>query len=421
MLQDGQAHRRTLRSVALFVSLPLGFLSFILPVYGEAVGASPVAIGALFSVFSLVTVLFRPVIGAGVDRYGRRPFLLAGIGVYVGTQVVFALWQSYHGLFVARLLHGLASSLFWLAVYASIADTSPEGERGRHYGGVAEAQSRGALFGALGGFALLMMLGGRLETGLRLVFLAYALLAAAGWITGWRRLRETLPEPGPRPAQAVGPNVRRPGAPGRDPLAEGAPHLPKWFYSRLLAIVLLTTASNSLLAPLMILYLRQHVEREVGLLAIAYIPAALVWSLLPSTMGRLSDRFGRTRAMTVGLAAGALTSFAIPQLRSLLGLSGLWAVEAGALSLAVPAEQALVSDVTGHRRRGLAYGYYELASGLGNIVGPLVGMWVYQSVGTAAPFYLNAGLLALAAVLVPLILGRALGAPARQDAGAAKG
>jgi hypothetical protein len=43
--------------------MPFFMLGLLLPVYGKQIGASVVEIGLYFSVFSLVTVLLRPLAG----------------------------------------------------------------------------------------------------------------------------------------------------------------------------------------------------------------------------------------------------------------------------------------------------------------------------------------------------------------------
>jgi MFS family permease len=106
--------------------------------------------------------------------------------------------------------------------------------------------------------------------------------------------------------------------------------------------------------------------------------------------------------MILGMSAAALTSFLIPELNSLGALAALWAFQALCYAAGDPAEQALVADLTGGDQRGRAYGLYSMAAGLGAMLGPLVGGWLYQSVGQAAPFYAN-GLVLAAATLTLLI------------------
>ena len=86
----GSGTLRTLRQAVWWVSLPFFVLGLLLPIYGETIGASVVEIGLFFAVFSLMTVLLRPFVGWGLDRFGRRPFYLLGVGRLRGAWVAFA-------------------------------------------------------------------------------------------------------------------------------------------------------------------------------------------------------------------------------------------------------------------------------------------------------------------------------------------
>ena len=63
---------QTLRRSVWLVSLPFFILGLLLPIYGREIGASVVEIGLFFAVFSLMTVLLRPFVGWGLDRFGRH-------------------------------------------------------------------------------------------------------------------------------------------------------------------------------------------------------------------------------------------------------------------------------------------------------------------------------------------------------------
>ena len=82
---------KSLWRAVFWVSFPFGILTFVLPIYGEELGASALEIGGFFSAFSLVPVVVRPFLGRALDRWGRRPFLLSGFLSYAVAMVVFCL------------------------------------------------------------------------------------------------------------------------------------------------------------------------------------------------------------------------------------------------------------------------------------------------------------------------------------------
>jgi MFS family permease len=159
-----------------------------------------------------------------------------------------------------------------------------------------------------------------------------------------------------------------------------------------------------MVSPVLIIFLQDRLNVAMDQLAWAFLPAGLVWALLPSRLGTLADRYGRKRLMVVGLLGAAAVSFIVPSLASWVMLAALWAALALFSAAGDPAEQALVAELTGADQRGRAYGVYALMGGIGATVGPLGGAWLYQTMGPAAPFYANGLILALSGVVLWALL-----------------
>lgn len=375
----------SLQRPILLGSLAFGILQFVLPIYGKQLGASALEIGGLFSVFSIMTVLFRPLVGWALDRFGRKLFFIMALVGYAATMALFSVSGNLAGLYLARLVQGIASSFMWISAYTMATDLASAEERGRAVGRVDGTSAQGSLYGALVGFAVLSFL--PLLTGWRLLFAGYALMALAGAWLAWKNVPET------RPAQPVREESKQ-GLSG--PLF------------RLMIIVFVTGLSTAMIGPLLLIFLQDRFTTDVKSLALAYIPAALVYSFLPSHMGRLSDRIGRVPLMAMGLAASGLVSLLLPGLPSLVWLIVLWVLEAIGLTAASPAQEALVADLTGNDVRGTGYGLYTFAASLGATIGPLIGGWLYDTAGHATPFYLN-GIVLLAGMLAVWVLLRGKG------------
>ena len=369
------------------VSFPFGILAFVLPIYGRELGASAIEVGAFFSAFSIVPVIVRPLLGRALDRWGRRPFLLAGFAGYLAAVLAFGFATSVWMLTVARFLQGIGAAFLWLTAYTMVADLASAGGRGLNFGLIDEATNRGAIIGTMLGFAILFRLqGGAGIEWTRLwwiLFAIYGVTTIAALVIAWRGAGETRP-------------VTSGGAPASKGITRRL--------ITLMGIVLVTGASGAMVWPMLVIFLQDTLHAEANGIAFAYLPAALISSFLPSRLGVLSDRFGRRKPMILGLLVGAAASALIPHLRSLLALAGLWAVESAGYAASVPAERAFVADIAGEDVRGTSYGLYTFAYFLGSAIGPLAGGWLYDRVSPATPFYLNTVALLFGALLVAVAL-----------------
>ncbi len=370
------------------VSFPFGILAFVLPIYGRELGASALEVGAFFSAFSIVPVVVRPLLGRALDRWGRRPFLLAGLAGYLAAVLAFAFATSVWMLTLARFLQGIGAAFLWLTAFTMLADLATAGGRGLSFGLIDEATNRGAILGTTLGFTLIFTLqrGGDLDWR-RVWWILFAVYGvttiAALWSPpGVGRARRA------RRRRAIAPASR---AVSRRLLT-------------LMGIVFVTGASGAMVWPMLMIFLQDSLHAQVDGLALAYLPAALISSFLPSRMGIVSDRFGRRKPMILGLLVGAAASALIPHLRSLAALAGLWAVESAGYAASIPAERAFVADIAGEDVRGTSYGLYTFAYFLGSAIGPLAGGWMYDQVSPAMPFYLNTVVLAFGAFLVAVAL-----------------
>ena len=220
------------------------------------------------------------------------------------------------------------------------------------------------------------------------LFALYALAAGGGFLLGVHRVGETRP---------AGRRIARP--------------LTLQIVA-LMAIVFVTGASTAMTWPIIVIFLQDRLGADAITLALAYLPAALISSFLPSRLGRVTDRFGRKPMMALGLLIGAAASALIPQLVSLVFLALLWGVDSLGFTASSPAERAFVADIAGGDARGISYGLYTFAYFLGTAIGPLAGGWLYDNFGRASPFYANSVMLVVAAILVMALLREPVPVPA---------
>ncbi len=382
---------QTLYEAAFIASCPVGLFLFFLPLYSRALGASATEIGELFAVFALVPILARPLVGRGADRYGRRPFILAGLGCFVVAWALYAVSARVNILFLARIVEGTSSAFLLIPAYALLADLVPADGRGAAVGRFQSMINLGAFIGGGVGFPLLFAaerLGHGIVTGWRLAFCFYTIATLIMFVRAGRRLREA-----PQRARTE-PSALQVGSTPRASLRALVP---------LLLICLGTSLANGVTQPILTLYIQGHFTVSLIGILLTFTPAGLAYGIAPALLGRLSDRVGRKRMMVAGLALAGLVAVLFPFLPHLVLLGTFWVLEAICISAALPAEGAMVADITGGAQRGTAYGLYSFAVGTGATIGPLLGGWAYDHLGPSAPFFANAIILPLSALLVLLL------------------
>lgn len=131
----------------LFNALPSVFLWFGLPIYGKSLGADALAIGGLYSVVAATMVVLRPVVGWGLDRFGRKRFFVTALVFTAIAMSVFAFARNLAGLYLARSLQGIAGAVMGVSVNTIVADLTGEAGRGQAMGRVNELEARGGIFG----------------------------------------------------------------------------------------------------------------------------------------------------------------------------------------------------------------------------------------------------------------------------------
>lgn len=373
-----------LRRSLMFVSLSFGILNFVLPIYGKEIGASAVQIGLLFSSFSLMLVVLRPLIGAGIDRYGRRWFFIIGLLLYGVSMVVFAFSSGITALLIARIAQGSASAVMWLAVNAIVADTAATEQRSSAFGSVSQTTNQGAIIGTFIGFTILFSQD--LTRGWNLLFLFYAAACGLAAFLAWRSVPETHPTVIEKEQTSI--------MAGLNAILRSRSLL------ALMISGLVTGASSAMIAPIWMIYLQEKLHAGPEVVAWASLPGALVWAILPTRLGKLADRVGRKPLIILAMFVAAIVSFLMPQLSSLVPLALLWMIEAVCFSASDPSTQAMVTDLTVPEQRGRIFGIFAFAGGLGAVIGPLGGGWLYDTFSQAAPFYVNSLAMAASAALL---------------------
>ncbi len=354
----------------MFIDLVgFGIVIPVLPLYAERFGASPLVIGCLLGIYSLMQCVFAPILGKLSDRIGRRPVLLVSI---IGTSLGFLLMgfaQTLWLLFAARIIDGATGGNISTA-QAYIADVTPPEQRSRGMGLIGAAFGLGFIFGpAIGGLMSRVSLGAP--------FLFAAALAAANAVAIYLLLPESLPA------------ERRRQARKRASLLE----VFKEGKSRSLALVMATYFFSTVAFSLLTATYPLFTERRFGydathngyIFAAQGILGAIVQGVL---LGRLIKMSSDKILTVIGAVMLAVSLFALPMSATAAALLVATAGIAIGHGLMAAPLNGLASKDVDLASQGRVLGLMQSAASVARIVGPVLGGWLlnHDAVHLAAEF-----------------------------------
>lgn len=103
-------------------------LNVIIPLKGESLGASNTAIGVIMGAYLFTTMLFRPWAGQVIQKHGAIKVLRL-ILILNGVALLLYTLTGLGGYFAARMLQGVCTAFFSMALQLGIIDALPDKDR----------------------------------------------------------------------------------------------------------------------------------------------------------------------------------------------------------------------------------------------------------------------------------------------------
>jgi len=362
-------------------------------------GANASFIGAIEGVAETTASLLKLVSGWLSDKVGRRKLLVViGYGIATFARPFTAMARSATQVLAIRLTDRIGKGIRTSPRDALLADSAPPHARGRAFGFHAASDNAGAVLGPLLAFMFLKMQGvGALDGSKHLLPRDEQALRNVFWLAAVPGLI----------ALAILIVVVR-DVPRRDSgerAAEGSISamgggLTKRFWAYLV-VVLLFTLGNSTDAFLLL---------RANQLGVPVAMAPILWALLNFVKsatgtygGQLSDTLGRKPLIVGGWLLYAAVYFAFGWAAAAWQAWALFAVYGIFYGMTEGTEKALVADIVPHTRRGSAFGWYNLAIGLGALPASLIFGAIWDRVGAPTAFVFGATLALIAALLMAFV------------------
>ena len=349
----------------------------LLPVFLTTVlGANASFIGAIEGAAETTAALLKLASGWWSDRVRKRkPLVFWGYAIASAMRPLVAIATSAVQVLGIRVADRVGKGIRNAPRDALIAESVDPSIRGRAFGFQRAADNAGGVVGPLIAFAVLTWKFAELRT----VFWLAAIPGALAVLVVAFGVRDI-----PRDAQA-------PAKPGLDlSLPLGAR------FWRVLTVIFVFTLGNS--TDAFLLLRANQLGVPVALAPILWAVLHLVKTASNTPGGALSDRIGRRPTLIAGwtLYAAVYLGFGLAntawQAWALFGVYGLF------FGLTEGSERALMADLVAPERRGTAYGWYNLAIGIGALPASLMFGFVWDRFGPATAFLMGATLALIAAV-----------------------
>jgi MFS family permease len=371
---------------ALVLALGVGIALPALPTLAKSFGVSFGVASGVITVFLLGNFVSTIPSGWLIDRFGRRPVMIAGPVLTALTAFLVAGAHSFPELLILRFFNGFAAQMWVMARLAAISHSAAAGQRGRLVSWMFGMDNTGRLAGPVLGGVIAA------DWGSRAPFIVYAVLALL----------------------ALAPVLLTADASGSENVAHVRVHAPlSWISLREIIMPRLAyfgvaffagLTRGPLQADLMHLYAAfvYHLgPRQIGYLATG---AALLSWPIGFIAGWMMDRFGRKRTMVpgftgVGIAMAALAVSAFLHF-TLVWYVILFFIGIALQSLTGGSIQTVGTDVAPADARGTFLGLWRFAGQGGATLSPIVFALLADQINYGTSFLFTAASAAAVAFLL---------------------
>lgn len=367
--------------------LILGLVSFLTDVSSEMIypllplfvtsvlGAGPAFLGMIEGVAESTAAMLKLASGIISDRIeGRKRLVLAGYSLSSLSRPLIAIASSPMNVLLVRFSDRIGKGIRTSPRDALIADSTDKSMWGKAFGFHRSLDHAGAIVGPLLATALLAWF----VSDLRMLFWMAAIpgfLAVILIVVKVRDIPRIKTSSASQPRVAPDKNIRA-----------------------YLMILLIFTLGNSSDAFLLL---------RAGQMGVTPVRIPLLWTFFHvvkmfSSMpfGMLSDRIGRRGVIITGWGVYTIAYAGFGLATTELHIWLLFALYGLFYGMTEGAEKAYLSDLALPEERGSAFGWYNLAIGIGALPASLLFGLIWQKSSPQAAFAFGAGLACLAAILL---------------------
>ncbi|GHT39749.1 MFS transporter [Bacteroidia bacterium] len=362
---------------SFFTDTSTKMLYSVMPLFLLSIGASKTTIALIEGIAESTASLVKVISGSWSDKIRRnKPFMVIGYGVTAVVTPLYAFVRVPFQVLALRFTERIGKGLRAAPRDSLISTSVTKLDAGKNFGFHKAMDNSGAILGPLIAFILLSAF----QISYQNIFLLATIPAVIGVLTIVLFIKE--PKNPEKPKEQV--KFRLKSLPTR--------------YYLFLAIIFVFTLGNSADAFLLIKTTETGIQQ-------AYIPFVymifnVVSVLCAIPVGKLSDRVGRGKLITLGFVIYAVVYFLFGRYNNIHIFLFLFILYGLYSALVDVSQKAMISDIVARDLKGTAYGIYHAVLGITLLPASLIAGQLYDKVNSNAPFYFGATMALCAAVLM---------------------
>ena len=388
--------------VASLNSFGFFYLGFLVPIIARTnMGASALQIGIMVSSLVIGHIISSTFTGYLTDKVKQKKFLIfwGSIGRGISYLMIYFAFisNSFILLWISWFSLGFGAGFFWIPFDTLIAEKSHKNNRSQAFGKRDSANARGQLFGALGGFAIILFLSPYTQDP-RILYSAIIFFGISNFIAAFlfiekvdETLKITLAEEDFIKNQEL----------SKDSISKTSFPKPMIIGLIILFIIVILSSTNAnIWRPFLNIYIIENISDNLNIVILIYLPAGLLATFFAPKLGELMDKVNPTLGITITATIGALLTWLLINTTDLILFALIVLADITIAMAAGLLFRNLLSRIN-IENRGKVLGATTFFTNLGAIIGPVIGGYLWDVYGPKTPFILS---IYVELCLIPLFL-----------------
>jgi MFS family permease len=364
----------------------LGFVSLLTDVSSEMIypmiplfiltlpGASMMTVGLIEGIAETTASVLKVFSGALSDQWGKRKWLVfAGYGLSALSKPFLALAHVWDHVLLARFSDRFGKGIRGAPRDALIAEATEKEHYGKAFGFHRALDTLGAIIGPLS----LLVIFPLIHEDYRMLFYIAALPGFLSLILIFFGVHEQNNRP-----RVVKQKLSFRGL-GKE-------------FLLLMMIMALFTVGNS--SDVFLILRANNVGITKELIPLLYVCYNVLYFLFSYPAGIISDKLGRGTVLMTGLLIFACVYFGFAFATQAWQIWGLFTIYGFYIAFTDGVSKAYIADLVPEEKRGTAYGFYSMMTGILLFPASLIAGILWDKVNVSAPF-LYGGMMSLLSVL----------------------